>query len=229
MTLADVQKLRYKESPESAERIPLLADVLHLAKAHGVSVFVELKSMYFQDAKPLAAGVAAIFADVGAADFACVIAFSPLVVYWMRALAPHVETCILYADDFYACSVKDRLEKVTLPVEYCAGVFDWLLRVACIYVVPALTGCTMIGPDSKIVSQKEVQWYTARGLSVYVWVANAMPEMDLFLSLGCSVGTDKLFPVLTTQPPTAADVIADTFVHDLPLASPLPLPVGVAV
>ena len=199
MTLKELQQLRYKDHSNTSETVPLLRDVLLLAKKNNTKVFVELKSLYISDAKPLAAAVAKLFNELNAHEFACIIAFNPLVVYWVRALAPRIETCILFSDDFYTYSVRNRLEKVSTVVDMLHVPMDWLLRLACIYVVPYITGCTMIGPDAKIVSQKEVKSYMERGLSVYVWVTNVQCEMDLFINLGCSAGTDKLFPTLSTS------------------------------
>lgn len=198
MTWKEVQQLSYLDHSNPNERIPLLADVLKLAKASNVKVYVELKSLYYSDSKLLSEKVCAIFAQLDAYDYACVIAFSPIVIYWVRRISPRIECCILYATDFYSSAVRTQLDRTNAIVNLLHTHLDFILRYACMYVVPFVTGCGMVGPDMNLVSKRDVRDFIARGLGVYVWVPNTPTDAQFFLDLTCSVGTDKVFPITPT-------------------------------
>ena len=202
MTLAEVKRLAYRDARDSYERIPTLTEVLRFAKAASASagrtikVFVELKNFDFYGPLPkeLAEKVVQVFKQEQAHSFACVIAFSPLVLYYLRAADPTIETCILYRRAFIASAVNSSLEKVPAWLPHVYPLLDPLLVLLCVYLTPAFVGCTMIGPEANIVSQADMASFARRKLTTYVWVTNTFVECAWFRHFKASFGTDIIFP-----------------------------------
>ncbi len=203
MTLAEVRKLTFKDASNSSERVPTLTQALQLAKKNStttrlIKVFVEIKcvEMWGPSAKLLAEKVAEVFKAENAHSFACVISFNPLVMYWLRVMDPIVECCMLYSTDFFASCIRHKLEKVPVWLPHIVWLLDPLLMQLCIRFFPELIGCTMVGPEAKIVSVADLKAYERRNLGVYVWVTNSLPEAAWYAFFKASYGTDVVFPKL---------------------------------
>lgn len=201
MTLKEVQALSYRmetshpNSPSlSTSCIPTLKEVLLLAKEHNVKVFVEIKCIDISSAPVIAQKVCALFTELEAHAWACVIAFNPLVLYHVRRFDPKIECCMLYDDCFFHSAATANLETVSPIITYAHKLLDPLLHYAAKNILPEFIGCTMVGPYFRMVSPIDVARFKARGLSTYVWVPNTSIDSKFYLSMNCSIGTDCIFP-----------------------------------
>lgn len=201
MTLAEVRKLQFRDSNNKNDRVPTLVEALQLAKKNSTStktikVFVEIKNfdLFGPTARRLCEKVADVINQEKAESFACVIAFSPVVIYHMRSIAPQVECCILYRSLFLTAASGSTLEKVPSWLKYVAPFLDPVLVFICVYLTPALTGCTMVGPESSMLSQEDLLRFRKRNLTVYVWVTNTFVEAAWYKAFNASFGTDWVFP-----------------------------------
>jgi glycerophosphoryl diester phosphodiesterase len=192
LTLAEVKKLRYKNW-NSDDTIPTLEEVLQWARINGIKVFVELKSLTFDESKLLAKKSTDIFKKLEAWEYACVIAFHPVAVYYTRFYAPKIETCILYCEDFFTWGVVNKAERQYWWAPL-VGIMDFFLIRISYSLVPWITGCTMVGPDIRVLTKRDIAYFEEQKLGIYCWVANTVSDMDFFLNYKCSVGTDFVFP-----------------------------------
>ncbi len=219
MTFAEARALRYSGispppapsataepgsplPPAAVEVIPTLREVFALVRDFNsrsgrpqVRIFVEIKSMAPERAHAFAAAVAADFVAEEAAPFACVISFSPFVLYHIRKLAPSLVCCLLYTDDEYSSAVAGGYDIVPVWARAIAPALDWVLMNSCRTWLPALIGVSMLGPAYRLVSAAEVANFAKRGYGTYVWVTNTLESAMYFISLGCSAGTDTVFPL----------------------------------
>lgn len=194
MTLDDVKKLSYRNYTDENERIPTLHEVMDLVKSYNVKLFVEIKCINIRSSSSIAKKVCDIFYEHNAYDWACIIAFNPLVLYHARMYDPKIECCLLYSCNLVKSMVAANLETVPSLLAYSSRIIDPLLLFLCKTILPEFIGCTMIGPDYKLLSLEDVLNFKRRGQAIYLWVANTKPDADFFIKMHCSTGTDCYFP-----------------------------------
>jgi len=199
LTLAEVRKLTYRlpDGHETSESIPTLHEVMQLVSHHNVKVFIEIKcSDWSATAVPLAQKVAALIKEFSAHKWACVIAFNPSVLYRIRLIDHEIETCMLFCENYFESAATSNLETVSffLRFRWVYRALDPLMMILCKHVFPELIGCTMIGPHYHLTHPRDVHSYKKRGFGTYVWVPNTPTDSQFYLDVGCSVGTDCVFP-----------------------------------
>lgn len=193
MTLTEIKTLRYKNWNDT-DAIPTLEEVLVWAKSADVKVFVELKSLTLKESHDLAQKVAQLFTKLKAYEYCCVIAFHPVAVYYTRLYQPLIEVCILYCRDFFRWGVVNKAERSHWWGPF-AGIMDRILLRITPTLVPLVTGCQLVGPDLTLLDKADIEYYHNKlNVGIYGWVANTIPDHDFFISRGCSVGTDFVFP-----------------------------------
>jgi len=195
LTLKDLQSLPFKNAPQT--RVPTLDDAVALAKRRSAKIFIETKDIHRP--KDLAAQVMSLIHKYDIMDEAIIISFDPRSLYYVRAVDPAVQTCLLWRPRLISLWVTHGREAVPTSWRIIAPLLDFVLtKAAHPAVLPSFLGVSALGPMDSFRHGSYVKSALQRGMATYLWVVNdtkVQAEVEGLASDGIfAYSTDFLFP-----------------------------------
>jgi glycerophosphoryl diester phosphodiesterase len=169
LELSAVRQLKFTVDPTGTARIPTLEESILFCRDRKIKMLIEIKEL--KKVALCIERVLELFRRYPEYMYreTTVIAFSPTMLYKLRARDKNIAVCQLYTDKLVANWVQGGTEACPAFLKFCTPFWDWLLTLVQSRINPWVSGVSFIGPKYTYFTEPYKKMWHTRRIAVYLW------------------------------------------------------------
>jgi glycerophosphoryl diester phosphodiesterase len=177
------------------DRVPSLEQVILYCQAKNLRLMIESKE--WRKPELIRQKLIQLFDKYSMHSWSYIASFNPFHLYWIRHLRPEIPVSLLYCRGCIEWYHDERSQEMKLPNFCDKKSVRWILDQMLLYSAPKLLpfwiGCSIIGPEDKVVNLDLITNMRQKGVVINVWTVNTNGMKQYLQENGCTITTDILF------------------------------------